>query len=83
MFGFLNVMCASMLIGDGLPMQDAVALLDERDPTAFHVSDDGIRWRDWLVPVADIRAARARAANSFGSCSFEEPIHDLKQLAML
>jgi len=83
MFGFLNVICASMLMRHGLPMQDAVALLEERDPKAFQVDAHGIRWRDWCVPVADIHTARAGAAHSFGSCSFEEPIHDLKQLAML
>ncbi len=83
MFGFLNVMCAGMLVGHGIPTREAIALLEERDPTAFHVGDDGIRWRDWLVPFADIANARTNSANSFGSCSFEEPINDLKRLTLL
>lgn len=83
MFGFLNVVCAAMLIGHGLPNHEAIALLEERDPKAFRAGDDGIRWRDWLVPMADIKNARAGSTNSFGSCSFAEPIHDLKQLTLL
>jgi hypothetical protein len=83
MFGFLNVMCAALLIGQGLPTADAIGLLEERDARAFRFGDDGIRWRDWRVPLADIANARLHATNSFGSCSFAEPIHDLKTLALL
>jgi hypothetical protein len=83
MFGFLNVICAAMLIGHGLPIHDAIALLEERDPKAFRLGADGIGWRDWLVPIADIRHARVNATNSFGSCSFVEPLNDLKRLAFL
>jgi len=83
MFGFLNVIGASMLVARGLSTHELVDLLEERAPSAFQLDDAGFRWRDWFVPAEEIRRARADAANSFGSCSFEEPLHDLKQLAML
>lgn len=35
------------------------------------------------IPIGDIRAARRNFAISFGSCSFEEPIADLKALNLL
>ena len=76
MHGFLNVFLAAAMI------DLAEAVLAETDPEAFVLSDDGVRWRDRRVTLDELRKMR-QVATSFGSCSFEEPISDLKELGWL
>ncbi|MFI5243769.1 MAG: hypothetical protein ACHQQR_00970 [Gemmatimonadales bacterium] len=83
MFGFLNVFLAAMFTGDGLDAADARELLEERDPGSFAFSASGVAWRGRAVTAAAIRGARDRAAVSFGSCSFAEPVADLSSLGLL
>ena len=88
MHGFLNVFVAAALARElvlhGYPDPEAqatiAAVLDEPDPHAFAWDDDGVTWREHRVDVAELTAMRQQAARSFGSCSFEEPIADLRQL---
>ena len=83
MHGYLNVFLAAALLANGAPEQEAARLLDERDPQAFEVADDGIRWRGTLLTTEAIGRLRARGATSFGSCSFREPLDDLAALPSL
>lgn len=76
MHGFLNVFLAAAMV------DEAEAILDERDPKAFTFDDEGVTWRNRRVGVDELRAMR-QFATSFGSCSFEEPIDDLKELGWL
>jgi hypothetical protein len=76
MHGFLNVFLAAAML------DHADAILAERDPRAFAFDDDGARWRDQRVSIEELRVMRG-FATSFGSCSFEEPIDDLKELGWL
>ncbi len=55
----------------------------EEDPAAFLVSTTGVRWRDQHVDTEAIRAMRGSAFTSYGSCSFAEPIEDLRALGTL
>lgn len=82
MFGFLNVFLAAVLLHAGAPRDELVALLEERDPRAIAADDASIRWRTLAVTTAQIAAARARFAGSFGSCSFEEPVRELSTLQL-
>lgn len=77
MHGFLNVFVAAALVGD------AEAILAETDPHAFTFDDDALSWRGRRVAAADIATMRNTFATSFGSCSFEEPIEDLRALGWL
>ena len=83
MFGFLNVFIASAAARGGAEVIELAQILDERDPAAFHFDDVGVQWRGHAFAVADIEAARARFALSIGSCSFEEPLDDLRTLRLL
>jgi len=82
MFGFLNVFLAAVLLHAGAPRGDLVALLEERDPRSIAADDARIRWRGLTVTTAQIAAARATFAGSFGSCSFEEPVRELSTLPL-
>lgn len=72
MHGFLNVFLAAALL------DHAEAILAESDPSAFLFDDDGVSWRDLRVKTEALAAMRSTFATSFGSCSFEEPITELR-----
>ncbi|MDO8834492.1 MAG: hypothetical protein Q7V01_02800 [Vicinamibacterales bacterium] len=80
MHGFLNVFVAAAMAGQQSPELESV--LGETDPGAFRFDASGVWWRSHFVPAAALRAARATLALSFGSCSFEEPVSDLRHLGL-
>ncbi len=77
MHGFINVFLAA-----ALPAH-AESILTEDDPHAFTFDDDAAAWRGHAVHTEDLLDLRREFAISFGSCSFEEPIADLKELGWL
>jgi hypothetical protein len=81
MFGYLNVFLASMLVRQGLADADALALLEERSPTAFRFSADTAAWRGHELPREAIESARREVIVAFGSCSFTEPVEEGRTLA--
>jgi hypothetical protein len=83
MFGFLNVFVAASLARTGADEQTLRGALEERQPGAFDFRDDGLRWRDRAVPLDELTATRRDLALSFGSCSFREPVDDLRDMHLL
>lgn len=83
MYGYLNLFLAAAGLANGMSEDHAVALLTEQQADAFAVREDGIRWRDRMIDTESLRATRDRVAISFGSCSFGEPVDELRQLAFL
>lgn len=84
MHGFLNVFLAAAFIRcKGLSENEAVELLLDENASLFTFEDDAIRWRDFCINADELKHARENFACSFGSCSFEEPIEDLKELGIL
>lgn len=77
MHGFVNVFMAA-----ALPKQ-AETILMETDARAFEFGDDAASWRGHSVTTEDLARIRSEFAISFGSCSFEEPVADLKELGWL
>lgn len=83
MHGFLGVFGGATLARlHGLGRDDLAEILDDADPDAWSV-DDGLRWRSLRASAAEVADARAQAALSFGSCSFDEPRDDLRALGWL
>jgi hypothetical protein len=80
MHGFLNFFLAAAFAWHG--ECDLEPILAETDPAAFRF-DDRAHWRDRSLDAVQVRAARRDFAHSFGSCSFEEPVHDLQSLGFL
>jgi len=80
MHGFLNVFLAAAFAWHGRLAIEPV--LAETDSTAFRF-DNRAHWRDWSLDAAQVREARTQFAHAFGSCSFEEPVHDLQVLRLL
>lgn len=83
MYGFLNVFLAAALLGAGMPASEVPALLEEESAEALRITDDALEWRGHRLTTQQAAVARARVALSFGSCSFSEPVDDLKELRLL
>jgi hypothetical protein len=82
MYGYLNVFLAAAFIRQGMSDADAERLLLETSAEAFLVSDSGIEWRGHRVDVAALERARLDGIVSFGSCSFTEPVGELRALGL-
>jgi hypothetical protein len=83
MHGFLNVFLVSAFLRAGMDPKLAVQLLEEQSQDAFHLDSDGISWREHRLRREEIAEARRDFAISVGSCSFTEPIEDLRSLHLL
>ncbi len=83
MHGFLNVFLAAAFVRAGMNSDLAVQLLNEQSAEAFDFDSNGIAWRQHRLNREEIAATRQDFAISFGSCSFIEPIDDLRSLHML
>ena len=83
MHGFVNVFVAAAFAWQRAERAVVVDILDETDARGFQFFDDELRWRKRSVATAQIQATRRDFAHSFGSCSFEEPVADLRILGWL
>src|SRR5262245_46170681 len=83
MHGFLNVFLAAAFAQNGMDVDRLVELLEEKSAEAFQFDSGGVTWRDEMVVRGQLRNTRSLLAIAFGSCSFEEPIEDLKKIGLL
>jgi hypothetical protein len=90
MHGFVNVFGAAALAWRAAehphgaePPPDLLAILEERDASAFEWNRDVLRWRQHVVTAGELAGVRGAFARGFGSCSFAEPIADLGALGWL
>jgi acetylglutamate kinase len=58
-------------------------VMREENPRAFAFDDGGLWWHDCRVTTEELERVRTELAISFGSCSFEEPVADLKEFGWL
>ena len=85
MHGFLNVFCAAALLWhEPEQRQEAAWMLSERDADAITM-DEAMTWHNSgvMLTAQQIHEARQRFCVGFGSCSFTEPIEDLRKLGWL
>jgi hypothetical protein len=83
MHGFLNVFLAAAFAQNGMDVDRLAELLEEKSPEAFQFNSSGVTWRDEMIARGQLQNARNLFAIAFGSCSFEEPIEDLKRIGLL
>ena len=77
MFGFLNLFLAAAFLRQGMGDADALRLLEERSPEAFHFGPNTVEWRGHRLHRDAVESARSRAITAFGSCSFDEPVGEV------
>lgn len=83
MHGFLNVFLAAAFVRADIDSPFAVELLNEQSPGAFEFDLDGMSWRSHRLSTGQIAEVRHNFSIAFGSCSFTEPIEDLRSLHLL
>lgn len=84
MHGFFNVFVGAMLVRTrAISPAELVQVLEETDPSAFTFDDDGCAWRGNMVPTDRVARCRESFCLGYGSCSFTEPIEDLRELGLL
>lgn len=86
MHGFLNVFCAAVLLWHEPALrQEAAWMLGERDADAITMDEMSMTWHNSGVTLTaeQIQEAREQFCMGFGSCSFTEPIEDLRALGWL
>ena len=83
MHGFVNVFLAAAFAWNGADGGTVLKVLNETDAGAFEFRDDRAFWQDRSLSTEQIAEARREFAHSFGSCSFEEPLADLRELGWL
>lgn len=83
MHGFINLFTAAAFAWHGAPREMLLDVINDVDPHAFTFGEDEFSWRGRGLGTPQIEAARRDFAHSFGSCSFEEPLADLRALGWL
>jgi len=81
--GFLNVFAAAAFARGGASPADIEVVLREEEASAFHLDEGSLAWRRLRVTAEDAAKARRDFATSFGSCSFAEPVAELRALGVL
>ncbi|MFY9746637.1 MAG: hypothetical protein WA891_08170 [Acidobacteriaceae bacterium] len=80
MHGFVNLFLAGALAFFGAEEAAVVRTLEEQDAGAFRAEDEVIRWHSNTMIADQIEQARNEFAICFGSCSFTEPVDDVKAM---
>lgn len=84
MHGFLNLFLAAALARcTRCDLDCTKAILRGEDPADFKIAEEVIGWKGELLTVTDVARVRETFALSFGSCSFDEPVDDLRKLGHL
>ena len=82
--GFLNLIGGAVLArARGIDRHTLEALLSDRDPANFRLDAAQFSWSGIGADAGEIGVARAQFIHSYGSCSLDEPVADLRALAML
>ena len=84
-FGFLNVFVAGCLLWnyDAMTEREIEEILVEENARVFEFGPTGLTWKKRVLRFDQIATARERFAHSFGSCSFDEPLADMRALGLL
>ena len=82
MFGFVNVLLATAELFRSRDGEVAQMILEEDDTAAFECAPDAIAWRDQRYPSDELEWVRRHSFLGFGSCSFREPVDELRAQAV-
>jgi hypothetical protein len=84
MYGFINVFGAGVLhCCHELNADTLIEILTDENAGNFKFTDNSFHWKNLYVLMSKVEDARKEFMLSFGSCSFDEPVDDLKKLNLL
>jgi hypothetical protein len=80
MHGFVNFFGAGMATRDGSGEAEVEEILNDRKRSNFTAGVEGLGWRERRFSWQAIQEMREKFAISFGSCSFEEPMQEMRAM---
>jgi len=84
MHGFLNLFLMTGFAREGYRPSLLEDLMEEEFDEVFRFEDQSVTWRDdHVLSLWQIEQSRKTGIQSFGSCSFDEPVADLQTLGIL
>ncbi|MBC7900118.1 MAG: hypothetical protein H7070_08700 [Saprospiraceae bacterium] len=84
MHGFLNTLLMTGFARESYRVSLLEDLMEEEFEEVFLFRENGVGWRsEHFLSTAQLGFLRAKGFISFGSCSFDEPIADLRSLGLL
>jgi hypothetical protein len=84
MHGFLNVFLAAAFVRtNAMDEREATRVLEETSIENFTFEDNAVWWHESRIEAADLAKVRETFALSYGSCSFAEPVEDLRKVGLL
>lgn len=84
MHGFLNLFLMNGFARAGYRRSLLEDVMEEEFEEVFEFSDAEIKWRtEYTLSLHQIDGIRDNGIQSFGSCSFDEPVADLRSLGIL
>ncbi len=84
MHGFLNLFLMTGFARESFRRSFLEDVMEDEFEEVFQFDPTGVKWRDEFdLTLHQIARLRAYGIQSFGSCSFDEPIADLQSLGIL
>lgn len=84
MNGFLNLFLATGFARYGFKPALLEEIMEDEFEESYDFEDTGVWWRrEHFLNNSQLKRAREQNIISFGSCSFEEPIADLREIGLL
>ncbi|MGB7201224.1 MAG: hypothetical protein WBD16_03035 [Pyrinomonadaceae bacterium] len=84
MHGFLNLFLMTGMAREGFRQNLLEEVMEEEFVEVFRFEDQSAAWREqYSLNIWQIEALRKNGIQSFGSCSFDEPVSELQQLGIL
>ncbi len=83
MHGFLNVLLAVAFAHVGSEAKEIESILSEESIAVFEFGENGVSWRGRRLASQNLSSMREHLFVGFGTCSFQEPISELKALNLL
>jgi hypothetical protein len=84
MHGFLNLFLMTGFAREGYRVSLLEDVMEEEFEEVFRFDDQSAIWRDdYSLNIWQIDALRKKGIQSFGSCSFDEPVAELQALGIL
>jgi hypothetical protein len=83
MHGFLNLFMMAGFAREGYKVSFLEDVMEEEFDEVFRFEEHAAMWRDFKLNLHQIEILRKYGLQSFGSCSFDEPVADLQKMGIL
>ena len=82
--GFINMMLARLLsYSQALTIDEAIEVLDEKNPLNFTFKNNYIAWREYAAPATEVKMLRMFSYTSFNLAHFNLQRVDFKKHSIL